>query len=79
MNYSQKLYDSSRFPYCMVCYIAFGSASSVCSLVKSIAISLTNNVLRNNYYRVNNQVRNHLLGHLEFFEYFHVFRPFLIG
>ena len=29
-----------RFPVKLICYIAFGSASSACSLLKSIAIIL---------------------------------------
>ena len=55
------LFSLSRFPIKLICCIAFGSVSSACCFLKSIAIILC---FRNNYNLANNQLCNHLLDQL---------------
>ena len=59
----------SIFPVKLICCIAFGSASSFCCLLESIAINAINacNVPGNSYNLVNIQLCNHLLDQLPSF------------
>ena len=56
----------SIFPVKLICCIAFGSASSFCCLLESVAINACN-VPGNSYNLVNIQLCNHLLDQLPSF------------
>ena len=55
-----------RFPVKLICCIAFGSASSACCLLKSIANHLI--IIFEMDTLVNNQMRSHLLDQLQLFK-----------